>query len=84
MVGRLSAGQLLTKILSDLLIRACLSFHALELAEFANIFVSKNKFYKMFHEESLPEEVFLATDLLRRNKNWKLPYKFDSNDLEGR
>jgi len=38
----------------------------------------------MFHEESLPEDAFLETDLLRKNKDWKLPYKFESNEVEGR
>jgi hypothetical protein len=38
----------------------------------------------MFHEESLPDEVFLSKDLLSQNKNWVRPYRFDSNEVEGR
>jgi hypothetical protein len=38
----------------------------------------------MFHEELLPDDVFLSADLLVKTKGWVRPYKFDSNDLEGR
>ena len=40
----------------------------------------------MFHEESLPDEVFLSKDLLVKKSDKKLipPYRFDFNDNEGR
>ncbi len=40
----------------------------------------------MFHEESLPDEIFLKQDILCANAatKWIRPYKFKSNETEGR
>ena len=40
----------------------------------------------MFHEELLPDEIFLRQDILCANPKtkWIRPYKFESNEIEGR